>query len=308
MKFSMHPERWDEVIAELDEAGHTYVSDIAGADFLIFNGGTRDFPDPLPENIGFVQWPFAGVDHLIARGVMTPSVRWANAGGVYAKPVAEVALGLIIAQFHQFKTATLAGSFAPKQEIEATQQWLFHDKTVALIGAGGIGGELIEMLRPFGVRTIAVNRSGRSVEGADETHALGALDDAGDVWERADIVVLSAPLTEQTRGLLNAEKLRRMKNTALVVNVGRGALVNTDDLVEALIDGQIAGAAMDVTDPEPLPEDHPLWGMDNVLITPHIAAPAEVARLLIGAQIVENAAAFERGETMPTEVDVEAGY
>lgn len=305
MKFTMHPERWDEVIAEVEEAGHTHVPDPADADFLIFNGRARDFPDPLPEGIRFIQWPFAGVDHLIARGVMTPSVRWANAAGVYARPVAEVALGLIIAQFHQFKATTRAGSFAHKEKVEATQQWLFRDKTVALFGAGGIARELIGMLRPFNVRTIAVNRSGREVAGADETFAL---DSAGDVWGRADIVVLSMPLTDQTRGLVDAEKLRLMKDSALLVNVGRGALVDTDDLVQALNDAQIAGAAMDVTDPEPLPEGHPLWTMDNVLISPHIAAPAEVARMLIGEQVIANAAAFERGEPMPTEVDVEAGY
>lgn len=305
MKFHMHPERWDEVIAEVEEAGHAHVADIADAEFLIFNGRPRDFPDPLPEGIRFIQWPFAGVDHLIARGVMTSSVRWANAAGVYARPVAEVALGLIIAQFHQFKATTLAGSFTHKEKVEATQQWLFRDKTVALFGAGGIARELMEMLRPFDVHTIAVNRSGDEVAGADETFALDA---AGEVWGRADIVVLSMPLTDQTRGLVGADKFRQMKDSALLVNVGRGALVVTDDLVEALNDAQIAGAAMDVTDPEPLPEGHPLWAMDNVLISPHIAAPAEVARMLIGEQVIANAAAFERGEQMPTEVDVEAGY
>lgn len=305
MKFTMYPETWDDVIAEVEEAGHTHVTDLHDADFLVFNGGASNFPSPLPENIGFVQWPFAGVDHLITKGVLTDDVRWANAAGVYGRPVAEIALGLILAQFHRFKMTTLAGSFDRRWDVDAVQDWLFHDKTVALVGAGGIAQELIPMLRPFGTRIIAVNRSGNQVEAADETYAIG---DANGVWPRADVVVLSMPLTNETRGMVDREKLRAMKNTALLVNVGRGGLVNTDDLVTSLIDGSIAGAALEVTDPEPLPEGHPLWGMDNVLISPHIAAPPSVARMLIAPQIVDNAAAFERGERMPTEVDAAAGY
>lgn len=305
MKFTMHPSPWDDVIADVAAAGHTYVTDLAEAEFLIFNGGPPHFPSPLPENIGFVQFPFAGVEKLIDAGVLNDDVRWANAGGVYGKPVAEIALGLIIAQYHYFKTTTLAGSFDRRWDVDASQQWLFHNKTVALIGAGGIGKELLAMLKPFNVKTIAVNRSGNPVEGADETVKLA---DADDVWGRADIHVLSMPLTDETRGVVGSKELVKMKKTALVVNVGRGALIDTNALVAALQDGQIAGAGLEVTDPEPLPEEHPFWDMDNVLISPHIAAPASVARMMVAPQIIENAAAFERGEKMPTEVDAAAGY
>lgn len=305
MKFTMLPHKWDDVIAEVEAAGHTFTPELNDAEFLIFNGGKRSFPDPVPDNIGFVQWPFAGVDHLIDKEIMTDEVRWANAGGVYAKPVAEVALGLIIAQYHHFKRTTLDGSFDSQGEIAEEQQWLFRNKTVALFGAGGIGRELIALLEPFGATTIAVNRSGNPVPGADRTVAM---QDADGVWAEADIVVLSMPLTEQTRGVVDTEKFAKMKPRAIVVNVGRGGLMDHDDLTEALERGQIAGAAMDVTDPEPLPADHPLWTMPNALISPHIAAPAQVARMLIAPTIIDNAAAFAAGETMPTEVDVAAGY
>lgn len=305
MKFTMLPQPWDDVIAEVEDAGHTFTERLDDAEFLIFNGGKRSFPDPLPENIGFVQWPFAGVDHLIQQGIVTDRVRWANAGGVYAQPVAEVALGLIIAQYHYFKMTTLDGSFDSRWDIADAQQWLFHHKSVALIGAGGIARELISMLKPFGVTTIAVNRSGTPVAEADRTVAMA---DAEDVWAEADIFVLTMPLTEETRGVVDKEKFEKMKSNAIVVNVGRGAIMNHDDLTEALESGQIAGAAMDVTEPEPLPEGHPLWRMPNVVISPHIAAPPQVARMLIGQAIIDNAAAFAAGEKMPTEVDVAAGY
>lgn len=304
MKFAMGPGVWRETVEEVVAAGHEYVTDLTEADFLVYTGGP--LPRPLPENIRWIQFVFSGVDRLIDAGVMAPGkVRWANAAGVYGKPVAEIAMSLLLAQLHQHKVATLAGSFRVRHDIDARQGWLFADKTVAIIGAGGIARELIPMLRPFGVRIVAVNRSGREVAEADETVAIA---EADRVWSEADAFVLLMPLTGQTRGMVDADILARMKESAVVVNVGRGPLIVTDDLVEALRTGQIAGAAMDVTDPEPLPDDHPLWTMDNCTITPHIAATGRVAQKLIAPQIIANAAAFEAGERMPTEVDIAAGY
>lgn len=301
----MYPDVWPGVIDDVAAAGHTHVPEVSEAEFLIYTGGPGDLPDPLPEPLRFIQFPWAGVDHLIAAGTIRPGVRWANAAGVYGRPVAEIALSLLLSQLHQIKAATLAGTFSGRDALDARQGWLFDDATVALVGAGGIGREMITLLEPFNVRTIAVNRSGRPVPGAGETVAQ---QDADAVWSTADYFVLSAPLTEETRGIVDAEVLARMKPTAVVVNVGRGELVDTDDLVAALRDGSIAGAAMDVTDPEPLPDDHPLWGLDNCTILPHIAATPRIAQKLLAPQIIENAAAVERGETMPTEVDVAAGY
>ncbi|QGU08036.1 Glyoxylate/hydroxypyruvate reductase A [Corynebacterium occultum] len=305
MKFTMYPGPWPNVIEEIAAAGHTYVSDIREAEFLIYNGGPGGLPSPLPESIGFIQYPFAGVNHLVESGTVQPDVRWANAGGVYGRPVAEIALSLLLSQMHQIKAATMSGSFRSRNALDARQGWLFDNAKVALIGAGGIGTALIELLKPFGVHSIAVNRSGRPVAGADETFAMA---EAGHVWSEADYFVLTAPLTEETRGLVNDEVLAQMKPHAVLVNVGRGELVVTDDLVAALTQGTIAGAAMDVTDPEPLPESHPLWALPNCTILPHIAATGRIAQKMVAPQIIANAAAFEVGERMPTEVDLEAGY
>lgn len=304
MKYAMIPQAWEQTVKELAAAGHEQVTDLHEAEFLVYTGGP--LPRQLPDNIKWIQFVFAGVDGLIDAGVMaTGAVRWANAAGVYGKPVAEIAMSLLLAQFHQHKTATLAGSFDVRWDMDARQDWLFADKTVAIIGAGGIAAELIPMLRPFGVKVVAVNRSGREVDGADETYPVS---DADQVWRSADAFVLLMPLTEETEGMVDHEIFAKMKSTAVVVNVGRGPLINTDDLVTALRTGQIAGAAMDVTDPEPLPDNHPLWAMDNCLITPHIAATGRMAQQLIAPQIIANAAAYEAGERMPTEVDVAAGY
>lgn len=305
MKFTMYPGQWPGVIDQIQNAGHTYVTDLAEAEFLIYAGGPGGLPDQLPESIGFIQYPFAGVNHLIDSGTITAEHRWANAAGIYGRPVAEIALSLLLAQLHQVKAATMIGSFRARNELDARQGWLFDGAKVALIGAGGIGSALIDLLAPFTVHTIAVNRSGRPVTGADETFAL---EDAGHVWAEADHFVLTAPLTAATRGIVNAQALRQMKPTAVVVNVGRGELIVTDDLVAALQTGQIAGAAMDVTDPEPLPENHPLWALPNCTILPHIAATGRIAQKMVAPLIIANAAAFAAGEKMPTEVDVETGY
>ena len=302
MKFCMHPGVWPGVVAEVAAAGHEPVG-LEEAEFLIYTGGP--LPDPLPESVGFVQFVFSGIDRLLDAGVIQPGTRWANAAGAYGRPVAEIAMTLLLAQLHQVKAAGMAASFQARGHIDAAQGWLFDGPTVAIVGAGGIADGLIPMLRPFGVRIIAVNRSGRAVEGADETIAMA---DAEWVWSEADAFVLAMPLTDQTRGVVDAERFAQMKESAVVVNVGRGELIVTDDLVEALRTGQIAGAAMDVTDPEPLPDGHPLWRLPTCTITPHIAATGRIASRLITPTILANAAAFEAGERMPTEVDLRKGY
>jgi phosphoglycerate dehydrogenase-like enzyme len=306
VKFAFQPRQWPDAIAEIEAAGHEYVGDVNDADFLVFNGGPEKFPDPLPANIRYVQAAFAGVDALHGAGLIHPGgVRWACASGLYDDTVAESTIGLLLAQMHMHKTVTLAKSFSVAREIDEKKQWLFDNKTVAIIGAGRIATKLIEMLSVFGPRIIAVTRSGRQVAGADESFAMA---DAAQVWGRADIFVILAPLTEETRHMVNREVFALMKPSAVVVNVARGPLVHTDDLVEALRSGAIAGAALDVTDPEPLPDGHPLWDMANCIITPHTANTFSIIQARMGRLVVANAAAFEAGERMPNEVNLETGY
>lgn len=304
MKFVMYPHLWESTTAVIEGGGHERVEDIKDADFIFFNGSAPEFPD-LPENIKFVQASMAGIDALVKRGVVNEKARWANAAGLYADTVAESTIGLILAQMHMHATTRLAKSWSVRSEVENNKAWLHDNKTVAILGAGGIGVRLLEMLKPFNVKTIAVNNSGRPVEGADETFAM---DKAEHVWAEADVFVLILPLTDATYQIVNAETLGKMKPSAVVVNVGRGPLINTDDLVDALNNGTIAGAALDVTDPEPLPDSHPLWEMDNVVITPHTANTNERIRALTGELTLRNIELFEADEQMATEVDVVAGY
>ena len=297
--------------ADIDSAGHQEVDSIDQAQVYI-----NTTPDPqeipkMPANIEFVQHCFTGVNQLIDAGVITDDgVPWCNAAGAFAQPVAESALGLLLSQAHHHKRFALEATWDGAREIDESQAWLYTPKgqtpkKVAIFGAGGIGQELISMLQPFGVHITAVNRSGRQVAGADVTVALA---DATSVWSEADFIVLIMPLTEETNGLVDAAKFKAMKKTAILINVGRGKLVNTDDLVDALRSGEIAGAGLEVVDPEPLPDDHPLWGLKNCTMTPHMGASWQVADFHLGEIFNANAAAWEEGKPLPTHIDPKAGY
>ena len=173
------------------------------------------------------------------------------------------------------------------------------------MGAGGIGRALIALLAPFGVRTIALTRSGHAVAGADRSVAADALPE---LLAASDVVVLATPLMLATHHLLDADALARMRADAVLVNVGRGALVDTDALVAALSAGRLAGALLDVTDPEPLPDGHPLWELSNVLITPHVAnTPATLQPALVSA-VTDNVRRFAAGEDLLAPIDLDRGY
>ncbi|HEX2761968.1 MAG TPA: NAD(P)-dependent oxidoreductase, partial [Rhizomicrobium sp.] len=163
------------------------------------------------------------------------------------------------------------------------------DKTVLIVGYGSIGAAIEVRLAPFGCQFLRIARSAR--EGVAPVSALDAL------LPQADIVILTTPLTRETRGLIDGERIARMKRGALLVNAGRGAVVVTDALVKALNEGRIR-AALDVTDPEPLPADHPLWRAPNLLITPHLATdtPRFMGRAFAFAG--EQAQRFARGEKL----------
>lgn len=297
--------------ADIDAAGHKEVDSIDQAQVYINTSSRAEDVPEMPANIEFVQHCFTGVNQMIEGGVLTDnSVPWCNAAGAFAKPVAESALGLLLSQAHHHKRFALEATWDGAREIDESQAWLYTPnghvpKHVAIFGAGGIGQELISMLAPFGVHITAVNRSGREVPGADVSLSLS---DATSVWSEADFIVLIMPLTEETIGLVDAAKFKAMKKSAILINVGRGKLVNTDDLVEALRTGEIAGAGLEVVDPEPLPDDHPLWGMKNCTMTPHMGASWQVADFHLGEIFNANAAAWEEGKPLPTLIDPKAGY
>ena len=175
-----------------------------------------------------------------------------------------------------------------------------------VVGLGGIGSEIAMRADAFNMRVLATARTERPAP--PYVDVLGTGPDLDELLPQADIVVLAVPLTDETNGMINRETIARMKDGAWLVNIARGAVVDTDALVEALDAGKIGAAFLDVTDPEPLPEGHTLWNRDNVLITPHVAARAELSGERRQELTLENMRRFGSGEPLLNVVDKAAGY
>ena len=250
------------------------------------------FPEELPDHVRWVQLPSAGVERWLER--IDRERVWTSAAGAYGRPVAEHALMLMLAGARRLADCARATSWQRPPLVP------LDGATVAIVGAGGIGRALIELLEPLRVEVLAVTRRGR-----DGTIPVDRL---GEVWPRAHHVVIAAPATGATRHLVGAEELSAMREDAWLVNVARGSLVDTDALVAALAAGEIAGAALDVTDPEPLPDGHPLWHEPRALITPHVANPDATLRRYLAELVRENVARFAAGEELLSRIDLDAGY
>lgn len=180
-------------------------------------------------------------------------------------------------------------------------------KTMGLVGFGGVGRHLARMARGFNMKVVAVRRSPGTADSDDGTTVWGA-DRFHEMLSVSDVVVVSVPDLPATRAMFDAEAFRTMKNRAILIAVGRGKTVDTDALVDALNAGEIGGAGLDVVDPEPLPDDHPLWQMDNVIITSHNAGTSPERGERNRALVLENLKRFVAGQPLLNRVDCDAGY
>ena len=288
------------------EAGGGRVVGIEEAEGLVWVN-PRD-PEGLRQllpgsSVTWVQLPFAGIERFVEAGVIDPHYTWTCAKGIYGHACAEHALALMLAAARRIhvhsrsRTWVEPGFGSPERRLKGA--------TVLIVGTGGIGAALVPMIKPLGVRILAVNRSGRPLEGAERTEATERI---GELIGETDFVVVTAALTPETRGMFDKELIGRMKPEAWIVNVARGGLIDTDALVAALESGQIGGAALDVTDPEPLPDDHPLWGVDNAIITPHVANTWDMGLPELEALVERNVAHFAAGEPLEGPVDPALGY
>jgi phosphoglycerate dehydrogenase-like enzyme len=256
----------------------------------------------------WIQLPFAGIESFFAAGVIEPDRTWTCAKGIYGPATAEHALALILLAARRLHVHTAAKSWASEARVGSgfgASERRLAGATVLIVGTGGIGRALVEMLAPLGPRIVGVNRSGRELTGAAATVTSDRLIE---VLPSADFVVLAAAHTPETHHLIDSAALEAMGPQAWLVNVARGALVDTDALVEALTTGAIGGAALDVTDPEPLPNGHPLWDLDNAVITPHVANTWDMALPELAALVGRNVESFARGQELEGLVDPAAGY
>lgn len=222
---------------------------------------------------GRLQWiqsSAAGMDHCLVPSVIASDVVVTSASGVLANQVAEHTLALTLGWLRSLPVFFRAQQ---KKEFIRRPTRDLSNTTVGIVGLGGNGRRLAQLLRPFNTRIIATDLF--PTDKPDCVDALWSAKELDRLLAESDIVVLSAPLNAETRGMIDRNALAQMKPSALLVNMARGPLVVTDDLIAALESGKLAGAVMDVTDPEPLPPDNRLWDLPNVIITPHVGGQAK---------------------------------
>lgn len=314
VRVAVAPRATAELTAAVAAGGGELV-DAGVADAIVWTDPSK--PGALTEVLTssparWIQLPFAGVEKFFAAGTIDDSHTWTCAKGIYGSSTAEHALTLLLAAARCLNVHIRSNSWLGRPGRGATSdrggrspERRLATASVAIVGGGGIGRALVEMLGPLGTEVIVVNRSGRPVPGADRTESVDALDE---VLGLVDFVAIAAAATPETNRMFNAARFEAMKDDAWLINVARGMLVDTEDLVVALREGSIGGAALDVTEPEPLPDGHPLFDLDNAIITPHVANTWDMALPELAGLVERNVAAFGRGDPLEGMVDPALGY
>ena len=265
---------------------------------------------PSLTRLRWVQVPAAGVTHLLSPEVIASPIVLTSARGVRARAMAEHVLGVTLALARQLHVAI---------RHQAAREWALDEletggtirtllgKRMGIVGLGAIGVEVARAATAFGMRVSAVRkRADQPVpENVDEVFPPDRLHD---LLSKSDVVVLSAASTVETRHLIGARALNAMRRGALLVNVARGRLIDDDALIEALGDGRVGGAALDVFTKEPLEPASPYWTLPNVIVTPHVSGAMEDYWTPLVALFSENLRRFEAGQPLINVVDKEAGY
>jgi phosphoglycerate dehydrogenase-like enzyme len=298
---NIFPELHDTVARVAAEIGAS-IGDPSEADALIWTDAAgdpavlRSIIDENP-NIRWVHLGPAGIERFVP--YLDNDRVWTCGKGVFDRPVAELTLALMLAGFrclHRYARETSWTGLDGRS--------LFGAK-VTVLGGGGVAQRLAELLVPFDVElTVVRNR----VQPMDHVANVVGTDDLQLALADADQVVLALALTPETRHIIDERALATMASHAWIVNVARGAHIDTEALVTALQENTISGAALDVTEPEPLPDGHPLWTLPNALITPHTANPASIGQPMSLQRAAENIRCFVAGEPLIGTVDVELGY
>jgi phosphoglycerate dehydrogenase-like enzyme len=302
-RIAVGPQAPDFAVQAVKEGGGQVVDAGQPADGLVWISPRhldqlRSALDADP-GLRWVQLPFAGVENHVADGLIDEDHVWTCAKGSYARPVAEHALMLALAGLRMLPDRIRATSWGREGGRS------LYGAPVTILGGGGITEELLRLLAPFGVEATVLRRRPEPLAGA--ARVLGA-DQVDLAIEGATVVFVALALTPETRHVINRSRLRLMGPETWLVNVARGGHVDTDALVSALQAGEIGGAGLDVTEPEPLPDGHPLWSAPNCIITPHTADTSDMVVPLLAERIRTNVARFAAGEPLVGVVDPRAGY
>lgn len=258
----------------------------------------------------WIQVYSAGVERCVENPAMHKGNKLLTNGQRIGSPaLAEhaIAMMMVLARgLDVYHANQLKGAWKRQTVLGRSDHMELEGRTLLVVGLGGIGTQVAKRGHGLGMRVIATRNSRR--EGPEYVEYVGLPDELNELAARADVVINTAPLTDRTRGMFNAAFFDAMKSEAFFISVGRGGSTVTDDLVAALKSGSIAGAGLDVTDPEPLPEGHPLWMMPRVIISPHTAGRSDKGRDRLYLMVKENLRRYVNGEPMLSVVDIERGY
>ena len=301
---ALEPRQFPAYLEAIESSGASVVPLSPEVRALVWTDYSR--PDLLAEilvanpQLRWVQLPFAGVDafkDLLGHGVIFTSAKRS-----YSEPVAEHALMLSMALGRVLKLRTHAKSWGKKHADS------LYDNQILIVGGGGIAQEMVRLLEPYRSEVVVVRkRPDQPFDHSPYSCCVG-FEELEEQLPKVQFVVLACALTAETRMLFDSSKFALMRNDAYLVNVARGEVVDQDALREALLKGKIAGAATDVSYPEPLPDGHPLWDIENLIITPHTADTMEIVTGLFVRRLRENVSAWLSGRELVGVVDPELGY
>ncbi|MBT8048578.1 MAG: D-2-hydroxyacid dehydrogenase [Xanthomonadales bacterium] len=258
----------------------------------------------------WVQVFSAGVERCVSiPGMKTGNKVLTNGQRIASPALAEHAIAMmmsLVRGLDVYHASQLNGTWRRDADLGAGEFMELEGRTVLVVGLGGIGTQTAKRAHGLGMRVVATRNSSR--QGPAYIDYVGLSDELLSLAAQADVVINTAPLTDKTRGMFDAAFFATMKSTAYFISVGRGASTVTADLISALESGSIAGAGLDVTDPEPLPEGHPLWSAPRIVISPHVAARSDKSRDRLYLLVQENLRRFVAGEPLLSVVDIERGY
>lgn len=258
------------------------------------------------QNLRWLQSNAAGPDSYLQPGVLPQGCQLTNASGSYGLAISEHMLGMLLMllkKLHTYRDSQHDHVWKSQGSVKSI--W---GSTVLVLGMGDIGGEFARRCQALGAYVIGVRRQDtHKPDYVDELHLIADLDT---LLPRADVVAIAMPGTEETKGMFNDERLARMKEGSIILNVGRGSIIDTAALTRALQSGHLLGAGLDVTDPEPLPDDCPLWDIPSALITPHVSGFFHLRETLtrILQLCVENLTRWENGQPLLNRMDPQTGY
>ncbi len=284
--------------------GGEWAAELARADAVY--GSVSGEEVGAAKSLRWVQYNAAGVEHLLSPQLVASDVQVTNARGCHASQIAEHAFALLFGLTRN--VVPYARTASGRKSGEMARPIELRGLTMGIVGLGAIGRETARRAKGMDMRVLAIDEQPMFVERYRMVDELHAPDWLPEMLKATDVLVIAAPHTPRSEGMIGPTQLALMKPSAHLINVSRGKLVQTEALLAALTEKRLAGAGLDVTDPEPLPDDHALWDQPNVIITPHIAGQSQFTEQRVQDVLVENVRRYANGLPLINLVDKQMGY